>query len=65
MYATEQAISDGVELFGYRMWGCLDLVSAATGQHEKIYCFIYVNRHDDATKDYQRYPKNRFIDIRI
>lgn len=31
----EQAIADGVDLMGYTMWGCIDLVSASTGEMKK------------------------------
>lgn len=38
-----QAINvDGVDLIGYTPWGCIDLVSASTGEMEKRYGFIYV-----------------------
>ncbi len=28
----ELAIEDGMDLMGYAMWGCIDLVSASTGE---------------------------------
>ena len=31
---------DGVELLGYTSWGCIDLVSASTGEMKKRYGFI-------------------------
>lgn len=37
---------DGVELLGYTPWGCIDLVSASTGEMSKRYGFIYVDRDD-------------------
>jgi 6-phospho-beta-glucosidase len=40
---------DGVELWGYTTWGCIDLISASTGEMSKRYGFIYVDR-DDAGK---------------
>ncbi|HDM0541009.1 TPA: family 1 glycosylhydrolase, partial [Staphylococcus aureus] len=39
--AVEQ---DGVDLLGYTTWGCIDLVSAGTGEMKKRYGFIYVDR---------------------
>ena len=34
--AMNQAINvDGVDLIGYTPWGCIDLVSASTGEMEK------------------------------
>lgn len=50
-------IEDGVECFGYLMWGPIDLVSASTGEMKKRYGFIYVDKHDDATGDYSRKAK--------
>lgn len=31
------AIEDGVPLMGYTTWGCIDLVSASTGEMSKRY----------------------------
>ncbi|VEU58469.1 glycoside hydrolase family 1 protein [Mycoplasmopsis gallinacea] len=58
--AMEDALSDGVDLFGYTMWGCIDLVSATTGEFAKRYGFVYVDRHDDGSGDFARYPKKSF-----
>lgn len=52
---------DGVELMGYTPWGCIDLVSASTGEMAKRYGFIYVNKHDDGTGDYSRSRKKSFF----
>ena len=41
---------DGVELIGYTPWGCIDLVSASTGEMAKRYGFIYVDRDEDDEK---------------
>src|SRR5699024_7346740 len=35
--AMREAIEDGVELMGYTSWGCIDLVSASTGEYAKRY----------------------------
>ena len=51
---------DGVELWGYTPWGCIDLVSASTGEMSKRYGFIYVNRGDDGSGDFARYRKKSF-----
>ena len=51
---------DGVELWGYTPWGCIDLVSASTGEMSKRYGFIYVNRGDDGSGDFSRYRKKSF-----
>ncbi|WP_251158506.1 glycoside hydrolase family 1 protein [Caniella muris] len=58
--AMEGAIEDGVDLVGYTPWGCIDLVSASTGEMAKRYGFIYVDKHDDGTGDLSRRPKRSF-----
>ncbi|EAG2933254.1 glycosyl hydrolase family protein, partial [Listeria monocytogenes] len=45
--AVAKAIDDGVNVLGYTMWGCIDLVSASTAEMKKRYGFIYVDRNDD------------------
>ena len=55
-----EAVADGVELIGYTMWGCIDLVSASTGEMAKRYGFIYVDKHDDGTGDGHRARKDSF-----
>ena len=43
--AMKDAIEyDGVNLMGFTPWGCIDLVSAGTGEMRKRYGFIYVDR---------------------
>ena len=56
----ELAIEDGVNLIGYTPWGCIDLVSASTGEMAKRYGFIFVDKYDDGTGDYSRHPKKSF-----
>lgn len=51
---------DGVELLGYTPWGCIDLVSASTGEMSKRYGFIYVDRADDGYGTLARYRKKSF-----
>lgn len=51
---------DGVELMGYTPWGCIDLVSAGTGEMDKRYGFIYVDKHNDRTGDLTRKKKDSF-----
>lgn len=55
-----EAIKDGVNLLGYTPWGCIDLVSASTGEMAKRYGFIYVNKFDDGTGDLSRGRKDSF-----
>lgn len=51
---------DGVELLGYTSWGCIDLVSASSGEMKKRYGMIYVNRQNDGSGDYKRLKKDSF-----
>lgn len=51
---------DCVDLFGYLMWGPIDLVSATTGEMSKRYGFIYVDKKDDGTGTNKRYRKDSF-----
>ncbi len=55
-----EAILDGVNLIGYTPWGCIDLVSASTGEYAKRYGFIYVDRYDDGTGEFDRLKKDSF-----
>ena len=45
---------------GYTSWGCIDLVSASTGQMKKRYGYIYVDADDLGQGSYQRYKKDSF-----
>lgn len=40
-------IEDGVDLIGYMLWGCIDLVLVGIGQMLKCYGFIYVDKDDE------------------
>lgn len=51
---------DGVELLAYTPWGCIDLVSASTGEMKKRYGFIYVDYHDDFSGGGKRLKKDSF-----
>ncbi|UTY40172.1 6-phospho-beta-glucosidase [Allocoprobacillus halotolerans] len=51
---------DKVDLMGYTMWGCIDLVSAGTGEMRKRYGFVYVDRDDEGKGTLKRYPKDSF-----
>ncbi|MCQ9210687.1 glycoside hydrolase family 1 protein [Granulicatella seriolae] len=55
-----EAMKDGVELWGYTTWGCIDLVSASTAEMSKRYGFIYVDRNDDGSGTLARYKKKSF-----
>ena len=51
---------DGVELLGYTTWGCIDLVSAGSGQMKKRYGFIYVDLDDKGAGTLKRTKKESF-----
>lgn len=57
----KEAVKDGVELWGYTPWGCIDLVSASTGEMEKRYGLIYVDKHDDGTGTLKRRKKQSYV----
>ena len=59
--AMYDAVSiDGVDLLGYTMWGPIDLVSASTGEMEKRYGFIYVDRDNSGNGSLKRSKKKSF-----
>ncbi len=51
---------DGVDLLGYTTWGCIDLVSAGTGEMKKRYGFIYVDLDNEGKGTLQRSKKKSF-----
>lgn len=51
---------DGVDVMGYTTWGCIDFVSASTGEMKKRYGFIYVDRDNTGKGTLQRTPKASF-----
>lgn len=55
-----EAMEYGVELIGYTPWGCIDLISASTGQVSKRYGFIYVDLDDQGEGTFKRYRKHSF-----
>ncbi|MBQ1532024.1 MAG: family 1 glycosylhydrolase, partial [Solobacterium sp.] len=56
----KEAVKDGVDLIGYTMWGCIDIVSASTSQMSKRYGFIYVDADDLGKGTYERKKKDSF-----
>ncbi len=52
----KEAMKDGVDLIGYTPWGCIDLVSASTGEMKKRYGFIYVDL-DNEGKGWKTYKE--------
>ena len=59
--AMKDAIEiDHVDLIAYTTWGCIDLVSAGTGEMRKRYGFIYVDIDDNLEGTGNRYRKDSF-----
>ena len=59
--ALKQAVEvDHVDLMGYCPWGCIDLVSAGTGEMEKRYGFIYVDKDNSGAGTLARSRKDSF-----
>lgn len=59
--AMKDAVNyDGVELWGYTSWGCIDLVSASSGEMKKRYGFIYVDKDDAGNGTLNRTKKKSF-----
>ena len=51
---------DGVNLMGYTPWGCIDLVSAGTGEMKKRYGFIHVDKDNEGNGTLERSRKDSF-----
>lgn len=47
-------------MIGYTPWGCIDLVSAGTGEMEKRYGFIYVDKDNAGNGSLERSKKDSF-----
>ena len=59
--AMKEAVEeDGVDLMGYTPWGPIDLVSCGTGEMQKRYGFIYVDRDDLGRGTLKRSKKKSF-----
>ena len=53
-------VHDGVKLLGYTPWGCIDIISAGTGEMKKRYGFIYVDLDDAGKGTFARKKKKSF-----
>lgn len=53
-------VEDGVDLIGYTPWGCIDLISAGTGEMKKRYGMIYVDKDNDGNGSLNRSRKKSF-----
>ena len=59
--AMRDAVNEeGVDLLGYQMWAPIDIVSASTGEMDKRYGFIYVNKNNAGEGDLSRSKKKSF-----
>lgn len=57
----EKAIAeDGVPVMGYMPWGCIDCVSFGTGEMEKRYGFVYVDKDNLGNGSLKRLKKDSF-----
>ncbi len=51
---------DGVDVIGYTLWGIIDLVSFGSGEMEKRYGVIFVDRDNQGVGTLRRYKKDSF-----
>ena len=56
----KEAVEEGVDLIGYTMWSCIDLISFSSGEIEKRYGLIYVDVDGDGHGSFARYKKDSF-----
>ncbi|MBY7142263.1 6-phospho-beta-glucosidase [Virgibacillus sp. NKC19-3] len=56
----KEAIADGVDVFGYTSWGCIDMISASSNQMSKRYGYIYVDQDDMGRGTKKRMKKKSF-----
>ena len=53
-------VEDGIPLLGYTCWGCIDLVSASTGEMKKRYGMISVDKDNEGNGTLKRSVKDSF-----
>lgn len=51
---------DGVEVMGYTVWGCIDVISFGTGEMKKRYGMIYVDMDDEGNGSLKRSRKKSY-----
>ena|SRR5690625_158126 len=51
---------DGVDVLGYTSWGCIDIISAGTGEMRKRYGYIHVDLDDEGKGTFKRTKKKSF-----
>lgn len=57
-------VEDAIPVMGYMPWGCIDCVSFGTGEMEKRYGFVYVDRDNLGNGTMERLKKILFIGIK-
>ncbi|WP_312542588.1 glycoside hydrolase family 1 protein [Enterococcus sp.] len=60
LIALSEAIEDGCEIFAYTWWGIIDIISAGTGEMDKRYGFIYVDKDNQGNGSLERKEKTSF-----
>lgn len=59
--AMKDAIElDGIDILGYTSWGCIDSISNGTGEMEKRYGYIYIDRDNKGNGSLKRIRKESF-----
>lgn len=56
----KEAVEEGVDLIGYTMWSCIDLISFSSGELKKRYGFIYIDADEEGKGSFNRYRKDSF-----
>ena len=56
----QEAIHDGVEVWGYYPWGPIDIVSCSSSEMAKRYGFIYVDIDNYGKGSGKRYKKDSY-----
>lgn len=56
----KEAVMDGVNLYGYTMWGIIDCISCGSMEMCKRYGVIYVDQDDYGNGTLKRYKKKSF-----
>lgn len=51
---------DGVDVLGYTVWGCIDVISFGTGEMKKRYGMVYVDQDDEGNGTLKRSKKKSF-----
>lgn len=57
---VNEAIEDGAQVIGYLWWGPFDIVSAGTGEMDKRYGFVYVDKDNLGNGSGELYIKDSF-----